>query len=306
MPQPRKPRNDNDLTPDAGAPAAGDQPSGSLVLSGILGESTVADHVRLFLDTGFTKYYDVPADAIEKREQLPAERSPLGVDSSIIWVAKGTDLVLHQTETRKVEDEFLAGDFTDAGSFVPAEVGGAAVTTIVTTCRPTLGIACTITTCETGAACTHICGDLPGPTGTFRCTQIRCPIGHTGWRGCSVVGCPPHSLATICPTQQVCPTHQFCPSEICEVDPTDVLDHVTPERAQFPHTMICFPRTEMRCPTFSPAMCPPTGMRCPTFISRCPRPSALGRCPSFGRCPSIAGCPTDFGGGGFGGPVEGG
>jgi hypothetical protein len=121
MPQPRRGSRRSgdagDLTPDALAPQPGEE--GARLLVGILGEGPDTDTVRLYLDLEFRKSYDIPTEAIVRREKLTPEQSSLGVESSAMWVRAETTLKLHQTETRKVEDEFLAGDFTAPGSFQP-------------------------------------------------------------------------------------------------------------------------------------------------------------------------------------------
>src|SRR3954453_1422250 len=154
----RKPNEKPDLTPDDLAPAAGDQPPDAVPIYGILGESPVASNVRLFLDVGLTTYYDIPIEGIVKREKVPADQSPLGVDSSLLFVLKDIKLTVHHTQTRTVEEEFLSGDFTSPGSFTPDPGGGPQAppgipqlptqlcgfpTQAATVCRPSLGIACT-------------------------------------------------------------------------------------------------------------------------------------------------------------------
>ena len=122
MPQPKQGRGGRagggggqDLTPDALAPAPGEE--GARLIVGVLGESDVADHVRLYLDLEFRKSYDIANEAIVRREKLSADQSPLGVESSAVWVRPDTVLNVRQSETRRIEDEFLAGDFTAEGSF---------------------------------------------------------------------------------------------------------------------------------------------------------------------------------------------
>src|SRR3954451_2110686 len=122
----RKPNEKPDLTPDELAPAAGDQPPDAVPIYGILGESPLASNVRLFLDVGLSTYYDIPVEGIVKREKVPADQSPLGVDSSLLFVLKGIQLTVHHVETRSVEEEFLSGDFTAPGSFTPTAAAGGA------------------------------------------------------------------------------------------------------------------------------------------------------------------------------------
>src|SRR4051812_6992597 len=107
-----------DLTPDALAPGP-DEAAAAMPVTGILGDSPDDEHARLFLDLRFSTYYDIPRDAIVQREQLPAERSPLGVDSSLLLVRKNTQLEVHRVASRSIEHEFLAGDFTASGTFHP-------------------------------------------------------------------------------------------------------------------------------------------------------------------------------------------
>jgi hypothetical protein len=111
-------RDKQDLTPDELAPAPGERGE-SLTIVGVLGESTEADQVRLFLDVQFRTYYEIPRDAILRRTRVPAERSPLGVDCSAVVVRRGTELAIHRTATRRVEEEFLAGDVTAPKTFTP-------------------------------------------------------------------------------------------------------------------------------------------------------------------------------------------
>ena len=122
MAERRSARGKQDLTPDELAPAA-DERGGALTIVGVLGDSTDAGSVRLFLDAQFQTYYEIPREAILRRTRVPAERSPLGVDSSAVVVRQGTELAVHRAETRRVEEEFLAGDFTAPRSFTPVESG---------------------------------------------------------------------------------------------------------------------------------------------------------------------------------------
>jgi hypothetical protein len=147
-------RKDDDLAPDPNAPGAGEE--GARAIVGILGESDDKDAVRLHLDLEFTRSYEIPREAIVGRERVPAARSPLGVDASVVRVRPGTVLRLRTSHVRSVEDEFLAGDFTAAGSYRPAgpeqavafdrRFGGLTVQgaceTVDTPCVPTLGPRC--------------------------------------------------------------------------------------------------------------------------------------------------------------------
>jgi hypothetical protein len=278
----RKPNEKPDLTPDALAPAAGDQPPPSVPIYGILGESPVASSVRLFLDVGLTTYYDIPIEGIVKREKVPADQSPLGVDSSLLFVLKGIKLVVHTTDTRTVEEEFLSGDFTAPGSFTPDPGGGPQAppgipqpasqlcatnigcpTQIIQLCRPSLGIACTVfppcgirsaNPCPTVQPChTHIpvCLVSRNP-----CPSVFPCITHAHW-------CRPPLSHTPCASVFPCITHaQWCPPPVS-------------------HTPC---PTVQLCPHTQPPLCP--------ILSATP-------CPTVGACPTIACGP----GGGGGDPI---
>ena len=191
-----------DLTPDAAAPPPGEPPD-SVPIYGILGESGIASSVRLYLDRGLSTYYDIPIEGIVGREKIPADKSPLGVDSTLLFVRKGIRLAVHHVDTRSVEDEFLSGDFTAPGSFTPAPAAapGLAPTTTIITVRPTLGFTCTMLP----PAC---------PRDDMVSAPPRCPsvqLCHTQPQfGCGPIrSAPPH-----CPTVQLCPTVHPCPSQL--------------------------------------------------------------------------------------------
>ena len=119
----RRSSNKPDLSPDAAAPPPGEPPD-TIPIYGILGESGIASSVRLYLDRGMSTYYDIPIEGIAGREKVPAGRSPLGVDSTLLFVRKGIRLVVHRSQTRSVEEEFVAGDFTAPGTFTATPAAG--------------------------------------------------------------------------------------------------------------------------------------------------------------------------------------
>jgi hypothetical protein len=205
----RKPNEKPDLTPDAAAPPPGEPPD-TIPIYGILGESGIADSVRLYLDRGMQTYYDIPIEGIAGREKIPADQSPLGVDSTLLFVQKGIRLVVHHTDTRTVEDEFLAGDFTAPGSFTPApggpEPGGG---------LPGGGIGIPASElCATNIACDTVlgCGVVGPRTIATVCSQIGCP---TQLLGCQtqtaatrcfshIPGCGTNTAATVCFSRLPC------------------------------------------------------------------------------------------------------
>jgi hypothetical protein len=279
----RKPNEKPDLTPDELAPAAGDQPPDAIPIYGILGEGPVASNVRLFLDVGLTTYYDIPIEGIVKREKVPADRSPLGVDSSLLFVLKGIKLTAHHTQTRTVEEEFLSGDFTAPGSFTPAPgvpqpgpgVPQAIPTLAATVCRPSLGIACTF------APPCQIVSRIPCPSVQPCLTHAPqfCPISRIPCP--SVQPCVSHLIR--CPiSHNPCPSVQPCVSHLIHcpvsVNPCPTVQTCPPPLSHFP----C-PTVEL-CPHTQPPLCP--------MLSATP-------CPTVGACPTIACGP---GGGGDPGP----
>jgi len=111
--------DDNELAPDELAPDPNEPPGRLLV--GILGESANDGKVLLYLDLALQKRYEIPKDAILRRQKLPAAQSPLGVDASMIWVRPDTILTRQLNQQRHIAEEFLAGDFTAPRSFTPTE-----------------------------------------------------------------------------------------------------------------------------------------------------------------------------------------
>jgi hypothetical protein len=196
-----------DLTPDEGAPAPGDEPPGSVPIYGILGKSPVASSARLFLDVGLTTYYDIPIEGIVKREKVPAGESPLGVDSSLLFVLKDIKLVVHHVDTRTVEEEFVSGDFTAPGSFTPAASVGPAVGG-VPGLPQTAGFTCTYVACR--PTLENVCSAVDA------CPSRMCPTlgcGNTAATVCTQIGCAPPQSLDICVTlwtQLGCATVDGC------------------------------------------------------------------------------------------------
>jgi hypothetical protein len=198
MAERRGARRKQDLTPDELAPAA-DERGDALTIVGILGEGTDSGSVRLFLDAQFQTYYEIPSEAILRRTRVPAERSPLGVDSSAVVVRKGAELVVHRASTRRVEEEFLSGDFTAPGSFTPPPGPGAGPR------EPTMFGCDTIFLCPSGpGGCPTV--DFCPSLGARCFTQA--PDCVTQGPACFTMGTRCPTLGPPClPTQDVsCPT----------------------------------------------------------------------------------------------------
>lgn len=227
MAERRTSRGKQDLTPDELAPAADEAP-GAFTIVGVLGESPDAGSVRVFLDPQFQTYYEIPADAILRRTRVPAERSPLGVDSSAVVVRKGTELTVHRADTRRVEEEFLAGDFTDPDSFLPPPPKGggpvvsfagcpsdteACVSGIVICPQPTLEAPCVF---SQDIRCPASVGLCPPATDDFACTvhvtrDLTCIT--RGQRCLVTIDCPTRMPSRCCVSRPgMCRTVGVCPS----------------------------------------------------------------------------------------------
>jgi hypothetical protein len=262
----RKQNEKPDLTPDAAAPPPGEPPD-TIPIYGILGESGMADSVRLYLDRGMSTYYDIPIEGIAGREKVPADQSPLGVDSTLLFVRKGIRLVVHHTDTRTVEDEFLAGDFTAPGSFTPAPGGGqipGGEIGITASEICATNIACNITVQPRTIA--TVCSQIGCPTQLLGCgTQTaatQCFTFHPVCQiktlaatvcrpslgiACTVQGCHPCVAHTIRPTT-------FTQFNVCQV----------PCAVNTIHPTIW---TQIDCPVHTGVNCPPSGFGpCPSAI----------------------------------------
>ena len=193
----RRPKQD--LKPDELAPAAGEA-GDALTIVGVLGESPDTGSVRVFPDLGFQTYYEIPTDAIVRRTRVPAERSPLGVDCSLVAVRRGTELTVHRAATRRVEQEFLAGDFTAPGTFTPRTHG-------VGTQQQPPGVPSHNNTCQSQAICPT--DDLTCHT-VHRCITfgINCPVSVDP-------GCQQTQASICCGTKApACDTRLNCPSQV--------------------------------------------------------------------------------------------
>lgn len=180
-------RDDDELSPDRIAPGADE--GAARAIAGILGDSPRGDHVRLYLDLDFVTSYEIPREAIVRRVQVPADQSPFGVESSIVWVRPGTELTVLRVETRRLEEEFLAGDFTAPGSFASVTPPPAAAARVIRTA-------------------TISCRSLDGPDfeGLAICRTANPAFPSCGWKcptdvggGCgSNIGCPQPTWGSRC------------------------------------------------------------------------------------------------------------
>lgn len=263
----RKPNEKPDLTPDAAAPPPGEPPD-TIPIYGILGESPVASNVRLYLDLGMSTYYDIPIEGIAGREKVPADQSPLGVDSTLLFVRKGIRLVVHHSDSRTVEDEFLAGDFTSPGSFTPAAGGVAGGAEQGIAIRPSA-------LCATNIACNptvQICGVQTIQT---VCTQIGC---QTRLLGCQTATAAtqcftfhpvcnvPTRVETVCrPSLGIACTIDGCHPTGCvanTIRPTTFTQFIQCQTGCMAHTIRPTIWTQIDCPIH-------TGINCESAIGPC-------------------------------------
>ena len=86
------------LVPD---PAAG--PPSMAVLHGYIGDSTTADHRRLYLTRTLDSYVDIPADQILHTSQLPND------GGTRVWVPKTLELQVVRKVSAEVQARFLQG-----------------------------------------------------------------------------------------------------------------------------------------------------------------------------------------------------
>jgi hypothetical protein len=270
-----KPTGKPDLTPDTAAPPPGEPPD-TISIYGILGESGIASSVRLYLDRELSTYYDIPIEGITGREKVPADKSPLGVDSTLLLVRKGIRLVVHRVDSRTLEEEFVAGDFTAPGSFTPPAAAAGQLPGLPQQQQ----FFSPETWCFSRCGCTKVprCGS---PSDVVPCAEVThdpqvCGIvPPTRLLGCG----KPSEVPRCAPTL---PLGCGQPSIVPRCPPTFVLG--------------CGPATLVpRCPprTIDISCRPSIGIAC--TIQGCgPLLSAPGNCPTVDFCPSVAGCPSEI------------
>lgn len=181
-------RGDDDLTPDRLAPGADEE--GARAIAGILGEGSQTGSIRLYLDLDFTRSYEIPREAVVRRVQVPADQSPFGVESSIVWVRPGTELTIRRVESRRLEEEFLAGDFTAAGGFASVTSPPEAAARV----RATATISCRSLDSPEFAAAAAICRTA---NPAFPSCGWKCPTDVGGGCG-SNIGCGPATWGSRC------------------------------------------------------------------------------------------------------------
>ena len=86
-----------------------------LVLVGLVGKSSRAGYVRLYVRANLSEYFDISEKDVVHSQSLANEVSPLG--GSIVWVRREANLLHSRTQPTQVQAEFIQGDITTA--FLP-------------------------------------------------------------------------------------------------------------------------------------------------------------------------------------------
>jgi hypothetical protein len=247
MPDAKKPIKEDDLVTKIVSDPK--NPPNTLLLTGFLGKSSDAGHVRLYLNEELSDYVDIPETAILHIEEMSKGESPLG--GNYVWIQRDAQLVYGPVTAAGIRGSFLEGRIQQ--QFLPAAPAAAAIPRPFTSTDP----ACT----EFGPRCPTTVGP--------RCTQFG-PRCRTDFLPCPTDIGP----APLCPdtvSDPRCPPHT-APDPRCP--PVTVPDPRCPPTVPDP-----------RCPPPPPTT---VGPRCTQFGPRCrtdflPCPTEVGpRCTRFG------------------------
>jgi hypothetical protein len=285
------------------------QPPDAMLLSGYIGKSSEADHVRLYFDPELRNYVEIPSDAILHTQAASTEGSTLG--GSHVWIKRDAEVIHGKVGPQRTKSKFFEGPIAAAG------VGGTGVagfSTALPTCPTHAPTACACPS-QIVVQCPHPTAFCPSrvlncppsanpvdcPIQTAFCPSpvLQCPP-HTPLCPSPVVHCPPSAIPVQCPIQTA-----FCPSPVL---------HCPPHTPLCPSVGLCFtptcPTAVLQCPPHTP-LCPTVGTcftpTCPTAICHTPLCPSVGiPCQTNFACPSALGCPSgpacgggpEFGGGG--------
>jgi hypothetical protein len=93
------------------------QPPDALLLTGYIGQSSEAGHIRLYLDAQFGDYVEIPEDAVLHALEIPKQSSPLG--GSYVWIKRDATVVHGKVGGDRPKSKYLEGriqqDFSRAG-----------------------------------------------------------------------------------------------------------------------------------------------------------------------------------------------
>jgi hypothetical protein len=294
-------------------------PPQTLLLSGYIGNASVENHTRLYLDAELSDYVDIPNDAILHTAHMPADQGPLR--GSYIWIKRDAPVLHAPATTARRQASFLEGRMQRAFDAAAAAPPAPAPATIpLFACPATQPQICTIQT-QPFLIChktifvqvcnpTHVLQNCLSHVPAFclthtpaLCTQSGPACGHSGIVPCLPTtpagGCFETQPPCVVPSLPGCPSFGGCPSVACGGlgggDPVEFAARA----AALPDSRIpvqCPPATTIpiQCPTQFPRLCPTTpSARCPvpsTPAAGCPTPTT----PAAG-CPlpttPAAGCP---------------
>jgi hypothetical protein len=188
------------IAPDAQTP-----PAGTSILWGFVGSSADPGVVRLWLDPAFSRYADVPTEAI--RANRPADDGP-----TCLWIDSRAKLQFGTVQSHEVEAAFLSGAIAQAHMRAAARAPAAAwavrgAPAIIVTDFPCpyshVGCASKPIICGHSDVCPET-SDCGSGVVCFESSHLFCPSGF---------GCPPQTL-------EDCPIHSFgvCPPPTFEMD----------------------------------------------------------------------------------------
>jgi len=210
------------LVPDPSQP-----PPRTIVLEGLVGRSPKEGYWRLYFNEELSNYAEFKEEDLRHQESIPREHYPLpGLEANKVWLDADAQVDFTNTESRRVQAEFLRGDIAE-GSLMGAGMAEAVAA---------------------GGG-----GPLPGGGGPLPGPSIAGPCGASIFGPCvpSVAGpCgPPQTIPAICrPTspQFGCPPRPTTPPFGC---PQTSPQFGCPPRPTTP---------QFGCPqTVGPPFCPP-------------------------------------------------
>jgi hypothetical protein len=271
-----KPQEDDlvaKLVPD---PSQG--PPDATVLTGYLGRAPEATGKgkeaswRLYQSAALDEYVEIAEVDILHTQKLPDDRG------TMVWVPKSLPLQYVHVHSEQVQAELLGGAIARRSlTATPAHIESGRV-------RPSLGIACSITTCHPdtylswtpcpSVACHPDVNVSQTPCPSVACVSFTSPCATQAGRCESSAP----SQCTLCPTPSATPSHcTLCP----------------PPSATPSHCTLCPPPRSAVSGCF---ICPTPSTHCPSHTVVCLTSVAVSHC---GLCPtpvtspvSATGCPT--------------
>jgi nucleoid-associated protein YgaU len=108
------------LVPDPSQP-----PPRTIVLEGLLGRSPKEGYWRLYFNEELSNYAEFREEDLRHHESIPREHYPLpGLEANKVWLDADAQVDFTNTESRRMQAEFLRGDIAE-GSLMGAGMAGA-------------------------------------------------------------------------------------------------------------------------------------------------------------------------------------